>query len=114
MSSDERNNMAWICLLIAGLLEIVWLFTMKFSENFTKMKWSVVTAVAMIASFALLSFALKTIPTGTAYAIWTGVGAAGAAIVGILIFNESRDVWRLVSIALIVAGIVGLKLSRQG
>ena len=102
--------MAWFCLVLAGLLEIGWAIGLKQTEGFSRLWPSVATVVAMTASFALLALALKTIPIGTAYAVWTGIGAAGTAIVGIIWFGESRDVLRVLCIALIIAGAVGLKL----
>ena len=102
--------MAWTYLVIAGLMEIAWATGLKYSEGFTKPLASVVTAILMIASFYFLSLALKTLPIGTAYAIWTGIGAVGTAIVGIILFGESREALRIICMLLIVAGIVGLKL----
>lgn len=103
--------MAWIFLSIAGLLEILWAISLKHTEGFSDLRWSVVTVVGMIASFYFLAQALKTIPVGTAYAIWTGIGAAGTAILGIVLFAESSALPRLFCIGVIVAGIVGLKLT---
>lgn len=103
--------MAWIFLSIAGLLEILWAISLKHTEGFSDLRWSVVTVVGMIASFFCLAQALKTIPVGTAYAIWTGIGAAGTAIFGIVLFSESAALPRLFCIGVIVAGIVGLKLT---
>lgn len=103
--------MAWIFLSIAGLLEILWAVSLKHTEGFSDLRWSVVTVVGMIASFYFLAQALKTIPVGTAYAIWTGIGAAGTAILGIVLFAESSALPRLFCIGVIVAGIVGLKLT---
>src|ERR1044071_4761436 len=103
--------MAWIYLVIAGLLEIAWAIGLKYTEGWTKLYPSVVTAAAMMASFYFLSVAVKTLPIGTAYAVWTGIGTVGAAILGILIFGESREVSKIVCIVLIVAGIMGLKLT---
>lgn len=102
--------MAWIYLIIAGLLEVGWAVGLKYTEGWTRLLPSVLTGSAMIVSFYLLSQALKTIPIGTGYAIWTGIGAVGAAILGMLVFGESRDVARIICILLIVAGIVGLKV----
>lgn len=102
--------MGWLALLIAGGLEIVWAIGLKYTEGFTKLWPSLWTIAAMIGSFFLLAFALKQIPIGTAYAIWTGIGAVGVAIVGILFFNESSEWPRLFFIGLIIMGIVGLKL----
>jgi quaternary ammonium compound-resistance protein SugE len=103
--------MAWINLVIAGLLEISWAIGLKYTEGFTKFWPSVFTISAMIASFYFLSQALKTIPVGTGYAVWTGIGAAGTAILGIILFSESAALPRLACIALILAGIIGLKLT---
>jgi quaternary ammonium compound-resistance protein SugE len=103
--------MAWGNLLIAGLLEVVWAIGLKYTEGFSRLWPSVITGVAMVGSFYFLAQALKTLPVGTGYAIWTGIGAVGTAILGILLFSESVNPARLISIALIVGGIVGLKLS---
>jgi len=103
--------MAWVYLIIAGCFEITWAVGMKYTEGFTKLWPSLWTALAMIVSLWCLALALRTIPIGTGYAIWTGIGAAGTAVMGMLLFDESRDLMRLLSIAFIVAGIVGLKLS---
>jgi quaternary ammonium compound-resistance protein SugE len=102
--------MDWILLLVAGLLEIGWAIGLKYTAGFTRLWPSVWTAGAMVASLALLALALKTIPVGTGYAVWTGIGAAGTAILGIILFAEPATAARLGCIALIVAGIVGLKL----
>jgi quaternary ammonium compound-resistance protein SugE len=101
---------AWGILLIAGLCEIGWAVGLKYTEGFSRLVPSVLTLAAMTASVILLGWSLKTLPVGTAYAIWTGVGAVGTAILGMLLFGESREVARLVCIGLIVAGILGLKL----
>lgn len=102
---------AWWILLAAGLLEIVWAITMKASEGFTKWHLTAVTIAAAWASFLLLGLSLKTLPVGTAYAAWTGIGAVGTAILGMLIFHEPATFARLGFIALIVGGIVGLKVT---
>jgi quaternary ammonium compound-resistance protein SugE len=102
--------MAWIYLIIAGVLEIGWAIGLKYTEGFSKLWPSVLTLGAMVASFALLSTALKTIPVGTAYAVWTGIGAAGTALFGMAFLGESREIPRLLCIVLIVAGVVGLKI----
>ena len=102
--------MAWFILLIAGLCEIGWATGLKYSEGFTRLLPSVLTIVSMIVSIVLLGFALKTLPVGTGYAVWTGIGAVGTAILGMILFGESRDVLRIGSILLIVAGIACLKL----
>lgn len=101
--------MAWIYLFIAGVLEVGWAIGMKQSEGFTKLVPSLWTIGLMIVSFVLLSQAVKTLPIGTGYAVWTGIGAVGTAIAGIFIFNESRDLTRIFFIALILLGIIGLK-----
>lgn len=103
--------MAWLQLAIAGLLEVGWAIGLKYTEGFTRFWPSVFTAVAMIASIYFLALALRTIPVGTGYAVWTGIGAVGTAILGIVLFAESTAIARILSIVLIVAGIVGLKLS---
>jgi quaternary ammonium compound-resistance protein SugE len=103
--------MAWIYLLVAGIFEIIWATGLKYTEGFTRLWPSVGTAVAMALSVWLLAVALKTIPVGTGYAVWTGIGAAGTAFMGILLFDESREIIRILCILLIVVGIVGLKLS---
>lgn len=102
--------MPWLLLLIAGLLEIVWAIGLKYTEGFTRLWPSVITIAAMIASVAFLGLALKQIPVGTGYAIWTGIGAAGTAILGMILFNEPATAARIACLALIVGGIVGLKL----
>ena len=103
--------MAWTCLIIAGLLEIGWAVGLKYTDGFSRLWPSVVTVAAMIASFALLAQALKTIPIGTGYAVWTGIGAAGTALFGMAFLGESREVLRIVCIVLIVAGVLGLKFA---
>ncbi|MBK9097797.1 MAG: quaternary ammonium compound efflux SMR transporter SugE [bacterium] len=102
--------MAWINLFIAGLFEIGWAVGLKYTEGFTKLWPSVITIIGMILSFYFLSNAVKTIPIGTAYAIWTGIGAVGTAILGMILFNESKEFVRIFFIFLIVVGIVGLKI----
>ncbi|WP_135212245.1 quaternary ammonium compound efflux SMR transporter SugE [Vitreimonas flagellata] len=102
---------AWLMLAGAGLLEIVWAIGLKYADGFTKPVPSAITIAAMAASMWLLAMAARDLPIGTAYAIWTGIGAVGAALLGIMLFNESANVARLACIGLIVAGIVGLKLS---
>lgn len=103
--------MAWILLLIAGLLEVGWAIGLKYTDGFTKVWPSVFTLAAMTASVVLLAIAMKSLPVGTSYAIWVGVGAVGTAILGMVLFGESANAGRLVSLGLIVAGIVGLKLA---
>ena len=102
--------MAWIYLTIAGLFEIGWAIGLKYTEGFTRLLPSVWTIVSMILSIVLLGLALKTLPVGTAYAVWTGIGAVGTAILGIALFGDPAGFARLACIGLIVAGIVGLKL----
>ena len=102
--------MGWLYLFGASVAEIFFALSLKYNEGFTKLIPSVVTAVTGAGSFGLLILAIKTVPLGTAYAIWTGVGAAGIAIAGIFLFKESVDIYRLASIALIIIGVVGLKL----
>ncbi len=103
--------MAWIYLFIAGLLEVVWAYTMKQSEGFTKLTPSAITIVAMIASFGLLAYAMRTLPLGTAYTIWTGIGAVGAFIVGVTVLGEALTPMRILAAVLIVSGLVLMKLS---
>jgi len=102
--------MAWGILLLAGLCEIVWAVALKYAGGFTRLLPSVGILAAMAASAGLLSLALKSLPVGTAYAVWTGIGVAGAAVLGIYLFDEPADVWRLSCIGLVLAGIVGLRL----
>ncbi|MFO1148982.1 MAG: quaternary ammonium compound efflux SMR transporter SugE [Alsobacter sp.] len=102
--------MAWLILLVAGLLEVTWAIGLKYTEGFTRLWPSVLTLASMAASVLLLGLALKSLPLGTAYAVWTGIGALGTAILGIVLFGEPATAARLASIGLIVAGIVGLKL----
>lgn len=103
------NNTAWLYLILAGICEIGWAFGLKYSEGFTKLGVSVVTVIVMIISFVLLAQAMKHLPLGTAYAIWTGIGAAGTAILGMVFLNEPRDLIRILCLLLIVTGVVGLK-----
>lgn len=103
--------MAWIYLVLAGVLEVVWAVGLKYSEGFTRLVPSVVTLVATVASFWLLAVSLKHIPLGTGYAVWVGIGAVGTACVGMWLFKEPATVARLACVGLIVAGIVGLKLT---
>lgn len=102
--------MAWIILLIAGLFEIGWAVGLKFTDGFSRPIPSLLTAVSLVISMVLLGWAVKTLPLGTAYAVWTGVGAVGTAIVGIVVFKEPATAARLACFGLIVAGILGLKL----
>ena len=103
--------MAWIYLVIAGLLEVVWAFSMKKSEGFTLLTPTIITIVMMIASFGLLSVAMKTLPLGTAYTIWTGIGAVGAFAVGVMVLGEAMTPMRVLAAVLIVTGLVMMKLS---
>ena len=103
--------MAWILLLIAGILEVGWAIGLKYTEGFTRLWPSVFTLVAMTASVVLLGIAMKSLPVGTSYAVWVGVGAVGTALLGIVLFGESASAGRLFSLGLIVAGIIGLKLA---
>ena len=103
--------MNWIYLAIAGLLEIAWAIGLKYTEGWTRLVPSLITGALMIASFYFLSLAVKTLPIGTAYAVWTGIGTVGAAILGMILFDEPRDIVRVLCIALIIAGIAGLKIT---
>jgi quaternary ammonium compound-resistance protein SugE len=103
--------MAWVVLFVAGLLEIGWAVGLKYTEGFTRPWPTVATAVALVGSMGLLGVALRTLPLGTAYAVWTGIGSVGTAVLGIVLFREPATAMRLVCIGLIVAGIVGLKLA---
>jgi quaternary ammonium compound-resistance protein SugE len=102
--------MSWFLLLAAGLLEVVWAFTMKRSDGFSSLGPSVITIAAMIASFLLLAQAMKLLPLGTAYAVWTGIGALGAFLVGVLVLGEQASAIRIASVVLILVGVVGLKV----
>ncbi len=104
------TGFAWLILFIAGLCEIGWAVGLKYTEGFSRLAPSLATVAAMIVSVVLLGWSLKVLPLGTAYAVWTGIGAVGTAILGMILFGESREVARLLCIVLIVAGIVGLKL----
>jgi quaternary ammonium compound-resistance protein SugE len=103
--------MAWIYLLLAGVLEVVWAFTMKSSEGFTRLTPTIITVVAMLASVGLLTVAMKSLPLGTAYTIWTGIGAVGAFVVGITVLGEPVNTMRVLAAVLIVTGLVMMKLS---
>lgn len=103
--------MAWILLVVAGLLEVGWATAMKMSEGFTRLGPSVATLILMTISFAMLAGAMKVLPLGTAYGVWTGIGAVGSVLVGIFAMGESKDPVRLLCIGLILAGIVGLRLT---
>ena len=105
--------MAWFMLLVAGVFEVVWAYSMKQSEGFTRLWPSIVTLVMMAASFALLSIAMRSIPLGTAYTVWTGIGAVGAFIVGIVLMGEQLNPTRILAAVLIVCGLVLMKLSAE-
>lgn len=102
--------MAWFYLLLAGLSEIVWAYGLKMTHGFTEPTWSAITIAFMIVSFYLFGKSMRTIPIGTSYAVFTGIGAAGTAVVGILFLNESTNIWKILSLCLLIIGIVGLKL----
>ncbi|MEM5515939.1 quaternary ammonium compound efflux SMR transporter SugE [Henriciella sp. AS95] len=103
--------MAWIVLFVAGLLEVVWAFAMKQSVGFTRLIPSVIAIIAMVASFSLLAWSMRILPLGTAYAVWTGIGAVGAFLVGVMFLGESANAMRLSAVALIIGGIVLMRLS---
>jgi len=103
--------MTWFILVLAGLFEVVWATGLKYTEGFTRLVPSVVTLLGMLASFWLLAIAMKTLPLGTAYAIWVGIGAIGAFIAGLVLFHEALTPMRVISVLLIAAGLIGLKLS---
>jgi quaternary ammonium compound-resistance protein SugE len=106
--------MDWIWLIVAGLFEVVWAATLKKTEGFTRLGPSLVTLAAMVVSMYLLSLALRHLPASTGYAVWVGIGAVGTAIVGLLFLGEPRNALRLISIVLIVAGVIGLRLADPG
>lgn len=106
--------MAWIYLFIAGIFEVVWAIALKYSDGFSKFWPAAITVVAMAISIYLLSLSLKTIPIGVAYSIWTGVGAIGTVFLGIILFDESKDLLKIIFILLIVTGIVGLRVFSNG
>lgn len=108
-ATGAEADLAWVYLIVAGVLEVVWAFAMKQSAGFTKLAPSIVTAVAVLASFGLLSIAMRSLPLGTAYTIWTGIGALGAFLIGIVVLGESAGALRLASAALILIGLIGLK-----
>ena len=103
--------MNWIYLIVAGILEIAWAIGLKYTMGWTRLVPSLLTGATMAASFYFLSLAVKTLPIGTAYAVWTGIGTVGAAVLGMFFFNEPRDASRLLCILLIVVGLIGLKLT---
>ena len=102
--------MAWVYLAVAGMFEIAWALGLKYSDGFSKPIPGLLTAIAMVFSIWLLSLAMKSIPLGTAYAVWTGIGAIGVAVLGMVLFGESREMLRVICLFLIIAGIIGLKL----
>ena len=102
---------AWHCLLLAGLFEIIWAMTLKYSDGFTRLWPSLATAAAVALSFGFMAVSLKTLPFGTVYAVWGGIGAAGTMVIGMLAFGDSTDALRVASLLLILVGLVGLKLA---
>lgn len=98
----------WMCLFVAGLLEIVWVVALKYAENFSKLLPTAVFVVSIVSSFLLLNFAIRTLPIGLSYAIWTGMGAAGAVAAGIILFGEPTGFWQLLFLLMIVVGIIGI------
>jgi quaternary ammonium compound-resistance protein SugE len=104
---------AWLLLCVAGVLEVVWAVGLKTSHGFTRPVVAAVTVTAYLLSFVLLALAMRTLPAGTAYAVWTGIGVVGVAVIGLVYLGESRDFWRLASMALILAGIIGLRLTAR-
>jgi quaternary ammonium compound-resistance protein SugE len=105
--------MAWIYILIAAVFEISWAIGLKYSEGFTQIKASIFTVITMILSYVFLALGVKHIPVGTAYAVWTGIGAVGVAVYGMVYFDESREVLRVLFILLIITGVVGLRLTSR-
>lgn len=106
-----ETDMAWFYLIVAGLFEVGWAVSLKYTEGFTRLWPSALFGASMTLSIWLLALALETIPIGTGYAVWTGIGAAGTAMLGMVLFGESRDTWRMLSLLFIITGIVGLKVS---
>ncbi|MBX3042134.1 MAG: multidrug efflux SMR transporter [Candidatus Kapabacteria bacterium] len=102
--------MYWIILSVAGLFEVGWAVSMKLSEGFTNLKWTIITVILLIISMLGLGIAVKHLPVGTAYAVWTGIGAVGTAVLGIILFKESAEFWRIFFLLMIVCGIIGLKI----
>lgn len=109
----KASGTAWLLLVLAGVLEIGWAIGLKYTEGFTRLWPTIGTAAAMIISLGLLGLAMKSLPVGTAYAVWVGVGAVGTVILGIVLLGEPANPGRLISVALIVAGIIGLKLASE-
>jgi quaternary ammonium compound-resistance protein SugE len=116
MTSPHRRtqHVAWIILFLAGLFEIAWAVGLKYSDGFTRLWPSVGTIVAMLISMVLLAIAMRTLPVGTAYSVWVGIGAVGTVILGIVLWNEPANAARMISVAFIIAGVVGLKLATPG
>jgi len=110
-NKDENAVSGWLALLGAGLLEVAWAFGLKYSDGLTRFWPTAATAVAILLSFALMALALRTLPFGTAYAVWTGIGAVGSILVGMLLYSEPTDPIRVLCLALIIVGMVGLKLN---
>lgn len=106
----NQNLYYWIILAIAGFFETGWAISMKLSNGFTDLKWSIITLVLLIISMVLLAISLKVLPLGTAYAVWTGIGAVSTAIIGMIFFKESTEFWRIFFISLILIGLIGLKV----
>jgi len=105
---------AWVYLMVAGLLETGWAIGLKYTNGFTRPMASILTFAAMVGSMILLGLATRTLPIGTAYAIWVGIGAVGAVVLGIILFDEPRDFWRMFFVGLLIVSLVGLKLSTRG
>lgn len=105
--------MAWGYILIAAVFEICWAVGLKYSEGFTNLRASIFTVITMILSYVFLAFGVKYIPVGTAYAVWTGIGAVGVAIYGMIFFNESKEILRILFILLIITGVIGLRLTSR-
>lgn len=108
--AGARDRMDWIVLIVAGLFEVVWAISLKYSDNFSRPLPTVIALAGMVISIVLLSLALRTLPVGTAYAVWTGIGAVGTALVGMLVLGEPAETLRLMCIGLIIAGVIGLRL----
>jgi quaternary ammonium compound-resistance protein SugE len=109
--TESEQSMAWVILFIAGLLEVAWALLLKQSESFTRPGPTIGFVVSLALSMYLLSYSLKSLPVGTAYAVWTGIGAAGTAIIGMLWLGESRDILKLVSLVMLIGGILGMRLT---
>jgi quaternary ammonium compound-resistance protein SugE len=103
--------MNWLILIVAGLFEVGWAIGLKYTEGFTRPLPTIGTVLAVVISMGLLGVAMRSLPVGTAYAVWVGIGSVGTAILGIILFGESANIWRLLSLGLIIAGIIGLKLA---